>query len=90
MLVNVGFTGLVRLGMGVGMVMEGVAVAMRMGVHDDLPQALAAAAVKGADFSDTPALGAICGFVRFIGHLEPRFLYHPQAFAVLPVELPTP
>jgi hypothetical protein len=80
MFVNFGFTGSVRRGMGVGVVVPGVSVPVRMGVHDDFPQTLAAAAIKGADFSDAPALGAVYGFLRSVGHVGPPVRLHPQAF----------
>jgi hypothetical protein len=80
MLVNFGFTGSVRRGMGVRVVVPGVSVPVRMGVHDDFPQTLAAAAVMGADLSDAPALGAVYGFLRSVGHMGPPVRLHPQAF----------
>jgi hypothetical protein len=57
-----------RLGVAVGMVVPRVAVPVAVGVDDNLPGCIAAAAILGADFTGSPALGAFGGFgVRVFG-----------------------
>jgi hypothetical protein len=48
-----------RLGVGMRMAVHTGTVSMLVGMDDDLARCIAAAAVLGADFSDSHALGAI-------------------------------
>jgi hypothetical protein len=56
------FVGVVRFGMGMRMIVDGRAVTMFMGVYDDLPGGVTAAAALAADLSCALALRA---FFRF-------------------------